>query len=270
MKKSTYYNSLMYGFLIVATVLSVFPFCWMIISSTNTTVDINKGKYTLGDQFFVNLTNLFDRLDVWQVFWNTSKIAILNTVLTLVVCSMAGYAFEVYKSRSRERVFNVLLLVMMIPFPALMIPLFQMFAASGLLDTHMAVILPTIAAIPIIFYFRQCSGAFPRDLIDASRIEGIKEWKIFAYVYLPVMKSTYAAAFVICFMNAWNAFLWQLVVLFSPEKQTFNVVLSGLTSGYYPDYGIIMLGCIISTLPTLVIFFMMQKQFVAGLTGSVK
>jgi lactose/L-arabinose transport system permease protein len=270
MKKSTILSTLMYFFLAVASFLSIFPFFWMIVSTTNNSVDINAGKFTFGNEFVINLTNLFENVDVLQVFYNTSKIAILSTLFTILISSMAGYAFEVYKSRNRERVFGVLLLIMMIPFPALLVPLFTMMAKANLLDSHFAVIIPTVSSIFIVFYFRQCSKSFPLELIDAARVEGVKEWKIFAYVYIPVMKATYASAFVIVFMISWNAFLWPLVVLFSPEKQTFNIVLSTLTSSYSPDFGVIMLGAVVATLPILVVFFIMQKQFVAGLTGSVK
>ncbi|MGR5488622.1 ABC transporter permease subunit, partial [Vibrio alfacsensis] len=99
----------------------------------------------------------------------TSKIAIISTLFTLLISSMAGYGFEVYKSKVRDRVYSAMLLTMMIPFAALMIPLFTLMAKAGLLDTHLAVMLPTIASVFIVFYFRQCTKAFPSELIDAAR-----------------------------------------------------------------------------------------------------
>ena len=183
---------------------------------------------------------------------------------------MAGYGFEVYKSKNRDRVYGALLLTMMIPFAALMIPLFTLMAKAQLLDTHLAVMLPTIASAFIVFYFRQCTKAFPMELIDAARVDGVKDWKIYLYVYMPVMKSTYAAAFIIVFMASWNAFLWPLIVLQSASLKTINLVLSSLTSAFLPDFGMIMMGTVFATIPTLVVFFLMQKQFVAGMTGAVK
>ncbi|MGB5444212.1 MAG: carbohydrate ABC transporter permease [Psychromonas sp.] len=260
----------MYLFLSLISLLSLFPFYWMVVSSTNTTTDINQGKITFGDQLLVNISKLSDQVDLGLIFWNTSKIAILSTLFTLLVASMAGYGFEVYKSRNRDRVYGALLLTMMIPFAALMIPLFTLMAKAQLLDTHLAVILPTIASVFIVFYFRQCTKAFPAELISAARVDGVKEWKIYFYIYMPVMKTTYAAAFIIVFMASWNAFLWPLIVLQSTDLKTINLVLSSLSSAYFPDFGMIMVGTVVATLPTLAVFFLMQKQFVAGMTGSVK
>ena len=194
----------------------------------------------------------------------------LATGLTLLIASLAGYGFEVFRSRLRERVYQLLLLTMMIPFAALMIPLFTMMAKAGLLNTHWAVILPAIASVYIIFYFRQCTKAFPRELLDAARVDGVSEWKIFLFVYFPVMRSTYAAAFIITFMANWNNFLWPLIVLQSTEMKTINLVLSSLASAYFPDFGVVMVGTILATLPTVIVFFAMQKQFVQGMLGSVK
>ncbi|HBV77845.1 MULTISPECIES: carbohydrate ABC transporter permease [Vibrio] len=261
---------LMHAFLVLMSFLSLFPFYWMLVSSTNSTNQINMGKFTFGDQLWVNLHNLTSQVDLLQVFWNTSKIAIISTVSTLAVCSIAGYAFEIYKSKNRDRVYVALLATMMIPFAALMIPLFTMFGKAGLLDTHLAVIMPTVAGAFIIFYFRQCTKTFPKELIDAARVEGVAEWKIFVYIYVPVMKASYAAAFVIVFMASWNSFLWPLIVLQSNDLKTINLVLSSFASAYSPDFGLIMVGTVISTLPSLIIFFAMQKQFVASMTGAVK
>ena len=260
----------MYLFLTFMSILSLFPFYWMLVSSTNTTSDINQGKITFGDQLWINITKLSEQVDLTLIFWNTTKIAILSTLFTLLIASMAGYGFEIYKSKNRDRVYGVLLLTMMIPFAALMIPLFTLMAKAGLLDTHLAVILPTIASVFIVFYFRQCTKAFPGELIDAARVDGVKEWKIYFYVYMPVMKTTYAAAFIIVFMASWNAFLWPLIVLQSADLKTINLVLSSLSSAYFPDFGVIMVGTVAATIPTLAVFFLMQKQFVAGMSGSVK
>ncbi|RKF14267.1 carbohydrate ABC transporter permease [Alginatibacterium sediminis] len=270
MNKHKFSRLALYVFLSISAFVSLFPFYWMLVSSTNSTADINSGKLSFGSSLMENLTKLNTQVDLGLVFYNTSKIAILSTVFTLIISSMAGYGFEVYKSRNRDKVYNALLLTMMIPFAALMIPLFTMMAKANLLDTHFAVMLPTIASVFIVFYFRQCTKVFPKELIDAARVDGVKEWRIFVFVYWPVMRSTYAAAFIIVFMTSWNAFLWPLIVLQSAELKTINLVLSSLSSAYFPDFGVIMVGTVVATIPTLAVFFAMQKQFVAGMTGSVK
>jgi lactose/L-arabinose transport system permease protein len=259
-----------YVFLSIATFLSVFPFYWMAIGATNTSADIVTGKTTLGGNLLVNFENLLKQVDLLHIFWNSFFIAGVGTILTLAVSSLAGYGFEIFRSRVRERVFQMLLLFLSIPFAALMVPLFVMTSRAHLNNTFVAVILPTVAWIFIIFYFRQATKAFPRELRDAARVDGLKEWQIFLFVYLPSMRSTYAAATIIVFMTAWNNYLWPLIVLQTQDKKTITLVISALTSAYTPDYGVILLSTVLATLPTLIIFFVLQRQFVQGMLGSIK
>jgi lactose/L-arabinose transport system permease protein len=259
-----------YVFLSLMAVLSLFPFAWMMIGATNTNTDVTKGKMTFGSAFLENYAKMTELYDVGQIFLNSAKIAIVGSLFTLLISSMAGYGFEVFRSAFRERVYQALLLSMMVPFAALMIPLFTLLATADLLDTHLAVILPTVASVYIIFYFRQSTKAFPSELRDAARVDGLKEWQIFLFIYVPVMRSTYAAAFIIVFMTAWNNFLWPLIVLQSNELKTITLAISSLGSSYSPDFGVIMVATVLATLPTLFVFFAMQRQFVQGMLGSVK
>ncbi|WP_412535308.1 carbohydrate ABC transporter permease [Mesorhizobium sp. BAC0120] len=263
-------RAIVYLLLIVAAVISVFPFCWMIVSSTNTAADVLKGKATFGDALWTNIVNFFTQVDVLRIFWNSAFLAIVGTVLTLAVSSLAGYGFEMFRSRVREKIFGVLLLMLSIPFAALMVPLFVMMANLKLINTYTAIILPTIASIFMIFYFRQATKAFPSELRDAARIDGLKEWQIFLHIYLPVMRSTYAAAVIIVFMANWNNYLWPLIVLQTNEQKTITLVIQSLSSAYYPDFGVVMVGTILATLPTLIIFFLLQRRFVEGMLGAVK
>ncbi|HXV31375.1 MAG TPA: carbohydrate ABC transporter permease [Sinorhizobium sp.] len=261
---------LTYGFVGLMAFLSLFPFIWMMLGATNSSIDIIKGKLLPGEALTTNVAHFFTLVNVPLVFWNSAKIAILATVLTLAVSSLAGYGFEMFRSRRREGFYRAMLLTLMIPFAALMIPLFIMMGKAGLINTHIAVVLPTIGSAFIVFYFRQSTKAFPSELRDAAKVDGLKEWQIFLYIYVPVMRSTYAAAFIIVFMTAWNNYLWPLIVLQSNETKTITLVISSLASAYYPDYGVVMVGTILATLPTLAVFFFMQRQFVQGMLGSVK
>ncbi len=259
-----------YAVLLVASFISVFPFYWLVVGTTNTSADIIRGKTTFGDQLFVNIGTFFEQVAVGRIFLNSAILAIVGTALTLVVSSMAGYAFEMFKSKSKEKLFAVLLLMLSVPFAALMIPLFMMFSRSGLMNTYSAMILPGIASIFIVFYFRQTTKAFPHELRDAARIDGLKEWQIFLYIYVPVMKSTYAAATIIVFMANWNAYLWPLIVLQTNEMKTITLVVSSLASAYTPDYGVVMVAAVAATLPTIAVFFLLQRYFVQGILGGVK
>ena len=269
---------LRYIFLILLSMISVFPFVWMVVCATNTTVDVNRGAMSFGSNLFTNLQNLFaPGTGFLRSLGNSALIAIITTVLALLISSMAGYGFEVFRTRTRDRVFNILLVSMMIPFATLMIPLFRIFGQlndMGLrfmgLNSYAAVILPSISTAFLIFFFRQNTKSFPKDILEAARIDGLGELQIFFRMYMPVMRSTYAAAAIITFMNSWNNYLWPLVALQSPEKKTVPLILSTFGASYTPDYGMIMAGIVIATLPTALIFFLMQKQFVQGMTGAVK
>lgn len=277
-----------YTVLIIATVISLFPFVWMLIATTNTTVEINSGTMIPGSSLMTNLEHLFDpELGFARAIGNSAIIALITTFFALLISSAAGYGFEIFQSKKRDFVFYLLLISMMVPFCALMIPLYRLFGTFGSvafddagnpaapwkwlgLDSYFAVIMPLVATAFLIFLFRQNTKAFPKDILEAARIDGLSEIAIFFKVYIPVMRPTYAAAAIITFMNSWNNFLWPLVALQSPEMRTVPLVLSTMGSSYTPDYGMIMCGVFIATVPTAAIFFFMQKYFVAGMVGAVK
>lgn len=269
---------LKYVFLIIASLISIFPFFWMVVSATNKTIDVTRGRMTFGTALLSNLHHLFTSdLHFWQSFFNSAIIAVVTTILALVISSAAGYGFSLFKSKWKERLFTFLLLSMMVPFAALMIPLFRLFSSMGNsplkwmgINTFTAVIIPYISTAFLIFFFRQNSKSFPKDLLEAARIDGVGEMGIFFKIYMPTMKSSYAAAAIITFMNSWNNYLWPLIALQSPQKRTLPLIISSLSSSYTPDYGMIMAAIVIATIPTALIFFFMQKHFVEGMIGSVK
>jgi lactose/L-arabinose transport system permease protein len=263
-------RGLVYLMLSLAAFISVFPFYWMVIGATNTSIAVLTGKGSPGGHLWANAVGFFTQVDAPRVFGNSAFVAIVGSLLTLAISSLAGYGFQMFPSRVRDRVFATLLLFLSIPFAALMVPLFVMVGWFHLTNTLTAVIVPSIASIFIIFYFRQATKAFPHELHDAARVDGLKEWQIFVFVYLPVMRSTFAAAIIIVFMANWNNYLWPLIVLQTPDKSTITLVVSQLTAAYTPDYGVILFATVLATLPTLVIFFVLQRRFVEGLLGAVK
>ncbi|MEK3714564.1 carbohydrate ABC transporter permease [Paenibacillus sp. FSL R7-0204] len=266
----------MYLFLSIAAIVSIFPFLWMVVSSTNQSVDVTRGRLLPGTHLLENLRKLLDTTDLQLSLMNSAKISITTTLLALLIASLAGYGFEVFRSRSKDIVFNILLLSMMIPFAALMIPLYRMFGQISNvfpwmgIDTIVSVILPTVTTAFLIFFFRQSTKMFPKELLEAGRMDGLSELGIFLRIYLPTMKTTYAAGAIITFMSSWNNYLWPLIVLQTPQTKTMPLLISTLGSGYAPDYGMIMIAIVIGTIPTALVFFVMQKQFVAGMIGSVK
>lgn len=263
-------RAFVYVTLSIAAFISVFPFFWLMVGATNTSADILNGKTSVGGALALNFKHLLEQVDLPTLFWNSTKIAVIATAFTLVITSLAGYAFEIFRSKLSDRIFAGLLAMLSIPFAALMIPLFVTMAQLHLINTHTAVIVPTVASIFMIFYFRQATKSFPTELRDAARVDGLKEWQIFWHIYVPVMRSTYAAATIIIFMANWNAYLWPLIVLQTNEMKTLTLVVASLLTAYTPDLGVVMVATTLATLPTLFIFFALQKQFVQGLLGSVK
>lgn len=259
-----------YIFLAIVSLISVFPFYWMIMAATNNYVDVSRGKLTFGTYAAENFRNLISQQPLGLAMKNSFIYAISVTVICLFICSLAGYGFEVYHDKWKDKLFSVLLLAMMIPQVATMIPLFRMFSKAGLLNTVLAFFLPMISTPFMIMMFRQNSRAFPVDIVEAARIDGLSEIKIFFQMYMPVMKSTYAAAAVITFMNAWNAYLWPKVCMTDGKSLNMVMLIANMTGGYKIDYGMIMMGVLFCSIPTLVIFFVLQKQFAEGITGAVK
>ena len=165
---------------------------------------------------------------------------------------------------------NILLLSMMIPFASIMVPLFKMFSQAHLLNTTLGFVLPSISTAFLIFFFRQNSQSFPIETIQAARVDGLGEFQIYLRIYMPIMSPTFAAAAIVTFMNAWNNYMWPLIVMQDNRMRTMPLLVTGLTAGYVTDYGLLMLSVSIMTLPTVILFFTQQKRFVEGITGSVK
>lgn len=261
---------IIYIVLIIGSIISIFPFIWMIIGATNSPREILSGKMTFGNQLANNFSVLFEKYDMARILWNSCKITVISVILILLVTSMAAYGFQIYKTKGKEKLYRVFLLTMMIPFASLMIPLFQIIAKLGLINTHFAIIIVSVASVFMVFFFRQSFANYPMDIIQAARIDGAGEWTIFSRIFVPSMKSTYFAAAIYSFLTSWNAYIWPLIVLQTNDQKTTTLLISTMSSSYTPEYGVIMLAIVLSTLPVIVIFFAFQKQFVAGMMGSVK
>lgn len=259
-----------YIFLIIVSFISIFPLLWMISASTNTSLEVARGKIMFGTYALENFQKLVSQQNLWGAMKNSAIYAVVQTVASLFICSLAGFGFELYHDKGKDRLFGILLLAMMVPQVATMVPLFKMMSQLGFLNTVWGFILPSLATPFLIMMFRQNSRNFPLDLMQAARIDGLSEIGIFFRMYVPIMKSTYAAAAVITFMNAWNAYLWPKVVLNKAEAQTMPMLIANLSAGYSIDYGVLMMGVLFCSIPTMIVFFVLQKQFAEGITGAVK
>lgn len=270
MTKTKRANALMYVVLTIVSLISIFPLYWMLVAATNKSVDVTRGKLIPGTAFMDNWKALFSQSPVQEAMLNSFKYAIILTICALIICSLAGYGFEIYHDKGKDAVMSILLLGMMVPFVATMIPLFRMFSDMGLLNSTLGFILPTISTPFLIMMFRQSARSFPHDIIEAARIDGLNELQIFFRMFIPTMRSTYAAAMTITFMNAWNNYLWPKVIMLDDVSITMPMLVANLTEGYVTDYGVLMLAVLLCSLPTIIIFFVLQKSFAEGITGAVK
>ena len=228
-------------------------------------MDVSKGVLSFGSHLGENLKNLLANQDVGAALVNSFKYAILLTIVSMVICSLAGYGFEIYHDKAKDAVMGVILLAMMVPFITILVPLFQMVAKMKMLNSTLGFILPTISTPFLIMMFRQSARSFPRDIIEAARLEGLSEIEIFFQMFIPTMKSTYAAAMTITF-----SYMWPKVIMTQSKSMTMPMVVANLTEGYVTDYGMLMLAVLICTLPTALVFFILQKNFAEGITGAVK
>ncbi|QKS72414.1 carbohydrate ABC transporter permease [Paenalkalicoccus suaedae] len=263
----------MYTLLFIGVIVSLFPFYWMFIGATNPSGAIFSipPNLTPGGHFMENLRNLNESVGIWRVVGNSLFITLTFTILSVFICSMAGYAFAKFKFAGREFIFFMLLIAIMIPYHVTIIPLFRMMGSLDWINTYQAVILPNLAYPFAIFLMRQNMRSIPDSLLEAARVDGAGEFRIFFRVIIPTMRPALAAVAIFLFMFQWNNFLWPLVILGDPDMATIPVALSRLNGMSRIDYGQIMLGTTISTLPIMVFFLLLQKQFISGiLGGSVK
>ena len=259
-----------YIFLTIMSLISVFPLYWMFTAATNTSLEVAQGKIWFGSNLLTNYQNLIAQQDLWRSMWNSFFYAAMQTVFSLLICSLAGFGFELYHDKGKDRLFSILLLAMMVPQVATLIPLFTMVSRMKLLNTVWAFIIPGLSTPFMLMMFRQNSRNFPIDTMEAARIDGLSEIRIFFQMYFPMMRSTYAAAAVITFMNSWNAYMWPRTVMKGNAVMTMPMVIANMSNGYAVDYGMLMLGVLFCSLPTILVFFILQKQFAEGITGSVK
>ncbi len=170
----------MYLFLCIVSFISVFPLYWMVSAATNKSADVISGRLIPGGYFMENLNNLLAAQNIGRAFGNSFKYAAILTIVSLLVSSLAGYGFEIFHDKAKDTLMSIILLAMMVPFVATMIPLFQMFSKAGWLNTTIGFILPTISTPFLIMMFRQSARSFPHDIMEAARIDGLSEIRIFS------------------------------------------------------------------------------------------
>lgn len=242
----------------------------MILSCFSTNASIKGNSIFLDisfSNFFNNWESLFQEKYFFSSLFNSFLVSTISALFGVLIASMAGYAYTIYKSEKTEMLFLFSFYSMMIPVAAILIPTFLIFKYVNLLDTYLAVILTSISLPFLIYLFKQNSQLFPIELIKAARMDGLSEIGVFFKIYIPSMQSVFIAAIMISFFNAWNAFLIPVVILQSQNKFTNAIFLNSLGSVWYGDYAVMMLALLLSTLPTIIIFMVFQRHLKNSFTG---
>jgi lactose/L-arabinose transport system permease protein len=258
-----------YLVLVVGSVISLIPFLWMIIASTHQTSELFGTPLPVipGGELLANLARLQEETNFARVMANSLGLAIVYTAFSSAISVMAGYGLAKFRFRGRGVILALILVTMMIPMQVLLVPLFQMMASLGWIDTYQAVIIPFLANAFGIFLMRQSFLDFPDALIESARIDGSSELRTFYRIVLPVARPQIAALIIYTFMTQWNSFIWPLLMLNTEDNYTVPVALNTMIGLSRVDYSGLMLGSLIATLPLLILFLIFQKQFIAGLLG---
>ncbi len=259
--------------LILGALVALFPLLWMVSASFMQTGMANQYPPHLLPRHptFAHYREIFTRLSVGRFVVNSAIIALLVTGLSLFINSAAGYAFAKLRFRGRDTLFRGLMLGLVVPVQVAMLPLFLLFKEMRLINTYWGVIIPSLASIFGIFLIRQYTLDIPDDLLDAARIDGASEFRIYRSVVLPVIVPILATLAIWTFLTTWNDFMWPLIVLSDQSKMTLPVALASLAGEHVQDTELMMAGSVVTVLPVLLVFLFLQRYYVQGImSGSVK
>lgn len=258
----------LYVVLAVGMVLMIAPFVWMLLGSVKSENEIRQVPPTwLPEQVTLeNFAELFERLDFPTFFFNSLLVAVAVTLGNLVFASMVGYALAKLDFPGRRVIFALVVGTLMVPGMAVFIPQFVLVANMGLVNTYPGLILPFLVQPFGIFLMRQFIGGLPNELIEAARIDGAGELRIFARVILPLCGPALATLAIITFLGSWNNFLWPLVVAQSEDKYTLPVALALYAVGQNrTSFGLLLAGAVVVAIPMIVLFLALQKHFTQGI-----
>ena len=254
-----------YVVLAVALLVTVAPFLWMLLGSFKPEPELQQVPPTWWPQTptLQNYRELFDRLNFPRFFGNSVLVAVAVTAGNLVFCSMVGYALAKLDFAGKRVLFALVLGMLMVPGVVTFVPLFVLVSNLGLVNTYPGLIMPFLVTPLGVFLMRQFIAGLPDELIEAARIDGAGEWRIFSRVILPLCGPPLATLGILTFLHSWNNFLWPLVVAQSEDKYTLPVALALYSVGQNAtQYGLLMAGAVVIIIPVVALFIALQRYFV--------
>ncbi len=275
-------NSKIQQKLIIFLIFSIFglfiliPFIAIVISSFKDTQDLFRSGLNIAfvseNLTFDNYINLFvgdNQYFTW--YGNSIAITVIQVFVMLLLSAGVAYGFSMYNFKLKKVLFIFVLVQMMVPFEIMMLPLYQTIINMKLLDTFAGIILPAIVSPFLILFFRQYLESIPKDYLDAARIDGCNEYRIFFAIFIPIMKPAVVTMGIFSSIGAWNNFLWPLIVLSSPDKFTLPIGLLSLLTPYGNNFEILISGAALAILPILVLFLIFRRAFTEAMTaGGIK
>ncbi|TMG97877.1 MAG: carbohydrate ABC transporter permease [Betaproteobacteria bacterium] len=262
-------NGLLFGI----AAITLFPLVWMVAVSLMSAGEASTYPPPLvpSHPTFANYRELFAHAGMGRYLVNSVFLAVSVTLVSLIFNVAAGYAFAKLRFAGRERIFKLLLGALVIPGQVAMVPLFLLLKQLGLVNSYGGIVVPAMAGIFGIFLVRQYALSIPDDLLEAARIDGASEFRIFWLIVVPVLKPIIVTLAVFTLLGTWNDFMWPLIVLTDNSLYTLPVALASLSREHVADNELMMAGSVLTTLPVLVIFIALQRYYVQGLmAGSVK
>lgn len=273
-KKFALGKTLMYLFLIIAATVSIFPFYWMFVMATRPSAAYNSIPPTMtpGNLLVENFQAVLDKIPFFGAMWNTLVLCVVVTLVVLFISSLAGFAFAKFKFPGKNFLFVAILLTMIIPPQLGLIPQYFLVAKLGLLDTLFGAMIIFFLNPLGIFLMRQyISNSVSDELIEAAKLDGCSNFRIFRSIVLPIILPAFATLGIIVFTATWGEFLWQFTVLRDPSTYTIQVALSSLNTTNNVDFGMMLSGVFWATIPLVIVFLLFNKLFISSITeGSIK
>nr|WSY54139.1 carbohydrate ABC transporter permease [Streptomyces sp. NBC_00886] len=270
--RSSVARPLLYGALVLCGLLTMAPFLWGISGSLRSLDEIRSDPGSLFPHHVTldNFVRLFKTQGFGRFMVNSIVVAAMVVVGNIVAASAAGYALAKLDFAGRRIAFGAVMAALMVPFTALFVPQFVLTVDMGLADTLAGIALPSMAMPMSVFIMRQYASSIPDELLEAARIDGAGEFRIFFRIFLPLAGPAVATITIMSFLNSWNYFIWPLIVAQSTSSYTLPVGLAATSqaAAHVTDYGLMLAGAIVVMLPVLVLFLFLQRHFVQGIAGT--
>ncbi|HUX51645.1 MAG TPA: carbohydrate ABC transporter permease [Spirochaetia bacterium] len=261
------YAAMVAGLLILGLMMVV-PYLWMVLSSLKSNAEILSAHSTILPRHptLAGFNMVLTQAPFFRWLWNSLITSTIITAVTLFTSAISGYIFAKFEFRAKKVLFFTLLASMMVPFAVVMIPTYLIVARMGIVDHLSSIVVPSLISAFGIFLCRQFIESLPRDLLEAARIDGAGEFRIFAAIVVPQIRPVMSALGIFTFMAAWNNYLWPLIVLNDIDRMTVPLALVFFNGRHLQNWNVVMSAGVLIMVPVLVVFFIFQKQFVKGLT----